>query len=146
MAPGGRKLRELPCEGNGCQATRLTLAIHVWGGAIPLTTIANTVRTNSYSESRTTLKCGFVSSEEALSLRALFWKDTMMKKFSLRLMQSMVILLAAVVLVEAQFATDEPQNEVEVRGTFSIPSGEANFASGANSDSTISFSRDFDFS
>ncbi len=69
-----------------------------------------------------------------------------MKKFSLRLMQSMVILLAAVVLVEAQSATDEPQNEVEVRGTFSIPSGEANFASGANSDSTISFSRDFDFS
>jgi hypothetical protein len=70
----------------------------------------------------------------------------MMKKFSLRLTASMVILLAAVVLVEAQSAAGEPQNEVEVRGTFSIPSGEASFGSAGNSGSTISFSRDFDFS
>jgi hypothetical protein len=70
----------------------------------------------------------------------------MIKKFSLRLMASMVILLTAVVLVEAQSAADEPRNEVEVRGTFSIPSGEASFGSAGNSGSTISFSRDFDFS
>jgi len=70
----------------------------------------------------------------------------MRKKFSLRLMASMVILLAAVVLVKSQSAAGEPQNEVEVRGTFSIPSGEASFGAGGNSDSTISFSRDFDFS
>jgi len=70
----------------------------------------------------------------------------MTKKFSLRLMASMVILLAAVVFVKAQSAAGEPQNEVEVRGTFSIPSGEASFGSGGSSGSTISFSRDFDFS
>src|SRR5215211_5517123 len=70
----------------------------------------------------------------------------MRKTFSLRLMASMVILLAAVVLVKSQSAAGEPQNEVEVRGTFSIPSGEASFGAGGNSDSTISFSRDFDFS
>jgi hypothetical protein len=70
----------------------------------------------------------------------------MRKKFSIRLMTSMVILLATVVLVEAQSAADEPRNEIEVRGTFSIPSGEASFGSGGSSGSTISFSRDFDFS
>jgi hypothetical protein len=69
----------------------------------------------------------------------------MTKKYSLRLMASMVILLASVLLlVKAQ--SGEPQNEVEVRGTFSIPSGEANFGSGGSSGSTISFSKDFDFS
>ena len=69
-----------------------------------------------------------------------------MKKSSIRLMASMVILLTLFVLVEAQSAADEPRNEVEVRGTFSIPSGEASFGSGGSSGSTISFSRDFDFS
>jgi hypothetical protein len=39
----------------------------------------------------------------------------------------------------------QPQNEVEVRGTLSIPSGEASFGNGGNSGSTISFDRDFDF-
>lgn len=67
-----------------------------------------------------------------------------MKQFSIRLMASMLILLATVILVEAQ-SSDGPQNEVEVRGTLSIPSGEANFSSTGNSSSTISFSRDFDF-
>src|SRR5215218_3993850 len=106
MAPGDRELRKLPCEDNGCEATRLTLVIQV-GDDPTQTRIANTVRTDSYIESRTTLKCGFVTSEEALSLRALFWKDTMMKKFSLRLMATMVILLAAVVFVKAQSAAGE---------------------------------------
>src|SRR5215213_2418373 len=71
MAPGDRELRKLPCEGNGCEATRLTLVIQV-GDDPTQTRIANTVRTDSYIESRTTLKCGFVTSEEALSLRGLF--------------------------------------------------------------------------
>lgn len=68
-----------------------------------------------------------------------------MRNILRRFMAGMVILLAAVVVVEAQSAPDELRNEVEVRGTFSIPSGEANFSGSGSSGSTIDFSRDFDF-
>jgi hypothetical protein len=37
------------------------------------------------------------------------------------------------------------QNEVEVRGVLSVPSGEASFSSNGTSGSVISFERDFDF-
>jgi hypothetical protein len=52
---------------------------------------------------------------------------------------------AATVAVHAQSSSDEPRNEVEVRGVYSIPSGDANFSGTADSGSTISFSRDFEF-
>jgi len=48
-----------------------------------------------------------------------------------------------VILAESTQA--QSQNEIEVRGTLSIPSGEANFSGTTNSGSTINFSRDFDF-
>jgi hypothetical protein len=54
-------------------------------------------------------------------------------------------IVAAAVTVHAQSSSDEPRNEVEVRGLYSIPSGEANFSGTGSSGSTISFSRDFAF-
>lgn len=68
-----------------------------------------------------------------------------MKRPFVRLILTVVVSLVAVVGVQAQSSTDEPRNEVEVRGTFSVPSGEASFSGTGSSGSTISFSRDFDF-
>ena len=68
-----------------------------------------------------------------------------MKKPFDHLILIIFVSLVAVVATQAQSSTDEPRNEVEVRGTFSIPSGEASFGVGGSSGSTISFSRDFDF-
>ena len=48
-------------------------------------------------------------------------------------------------VVSGESTHAQPQHEVEVRGTFSIPSGEANFSGTRASGSTIDFSRDFDF-
>jgi hypothetical protein len=53
----------------------------------------------------------------------------------------LIILSTTMLVVQAQSS----QNEIEVRAMFSIPSGEANFSGTADSGSTISFSRDFDF-
>ena len=50
--------------------------------------------------------------------------------------------LIAVVSVNAQ--TSPLKNEIEVRGTVAIPSGEASFSSNGNTGTVISFSRDFD--
>ena len=46
---------------------------------------------------------------------------------------------------DAQSSSDRPRNEIEVRATFSIPSGDANFSGTGASGSTIDFARDFDF-
>ena len=59
-------------------------------------------------------------------------------------------LILAVIFVftltgDAQSSSDQPKNEIEVRGVVSVPSGEANFSGTGASGSTISFSRDFDF-
>ena len=51
--------------------------------------------------------------------------------------------LVAVVSVNAQ--TTPLQNEIEVRGAISVPSGEASFSSNGSTGTVISFSRDFDF-
>ena len=40
---------------------------------------------------------------------------------------------------------DKPKNEVEIRATVSVPSGEANFSGTGAAGSTIDFNRDFDF-
>jgi hypothetical protein len=42
-------------------------------------------------------------------------------------------------------STDQPRNEFEVRGQYSIPSGETRFSTTGNTGSTISFGDDFDF-
>jgi hypothetical protein len=59
-----------------------------------------------------------------------------------QLLSSIVLLLIAVIAVNAQ---DPMYNEIEVRGTVAIPSGEARFSSNGNIGSVIDFSRDFDF-
>lgn len=53
------------------------------------------------------------------------------------------LLLTAFVTVNAQ--DSRPENEIEVRGVLSVPSGEASFSSNGNTGTTISFSNDFDF-
>lgn len=63
--------------------------------------------------------------------------------FSIRqLLPCVLFLLATAMWANAQ---DPKYNEIEVRGTVSIPTGEAQFASGGNLGSVISFERDFDF-
>lgn len=62
---------------------------------------------------------------------------------STKLLILVVALLSAATTVKPQ--TDRPTNEVEVRGVFSTPSGEASFSSNGASGSLISFSEDFDF-
>ena len=57
---------------------------------------------------------------------------------------SMIMVLTFIISVRAQ-SSDQPKNEIEVRGTYSIPSGEANFSGTTASGSTIDFARDFDF-
>jgi hypothetical protein len=45
----------------------------------------------------------------------------------------------------AQAQDTRPRNEIEVRGTISLPSGDANFSGTTDSGSTLDFARDFDF-
>src|SRR5438552_10316880 len=58
---------------------------------------------------------------------------------------SMIMVLAFIIPAHAQHSLVQPKNEIEVRGTYSIPSGEANFSGTSASGSTIDFARDFDF-
>ena len=53
-------------------------------------------------------------------------------------------MLACCVLI-AQAQDTRPRNEIEVRGTISLPSGDANFSGTTASGSTLDFARDFDF-
>src|SRR6185295_6631546 len=57
---------------------------------------------------------------------------------------SVVVLLIAAANVTSQ-TPERPENEIEVRGVLSVPSGEASFSSNGASGSVISFSNDFDF-
>jgi hypothetical protein len=53
--------------------------------------------------------------------------------------------LPAFATVSLGQSSDRPLNEIDVRITFTVPSGEANFSGTNNSGDTISFDRDFDF-
>ena len=55
------------------------------------------------------------------------------------------LLIAFAITAQAQTPDAGPRNEIEIRGTVAIPSGEANFSNTSNPDSTLNFSRDFDF-
>ena len=55
-----------------------------------------------------------------------------------------VILFVAFAATYAQ-STDQPRNEIEVRGNVSIPTGSANFSGTTDSAQTIDFGRDFSF-
>ena len=59
-------------------------------------------------------------------------------------MATVVLLLIAAANVTSQ-TPERPENEVEVRGVLSVPSGEASFTSSGTAGSVISFSDDFDF-
>src|SRR6185369_16396579 len=56
-----------------------------------------------------------------------------------------VIVLFLIAPVANSQVPEGSQNEVEVRGVLSVPSGEASFSSSGASGSVISFDRDFDF-
>ena len=60
------------------------------------------------------------------------------------IMAALTLMLIAAPMVKSQ-TTDRPNNEIEVRGVLSIPSGDASFSSNGTAGSEISFSRDFDF-
>src|SRR5436190_72714 len=54
------------------------------------------------------------------------------------------VLFAAFGAAYAQ-SSDVPRNEIEVRGSLTVPTGNANFSGTTNSNNTIDFKRDFDF-
>jgi len=56
-----------------------------------------------------------------------------------------LFVLAFLASAAAQSSADKPNNEIEVRGVFAIPTGSANFSDTTNAGSTIDFRRDFDF-
>jgi hypothetical protein len=58
---------------------------------------------------------------------------------------SMIMVLAFIIPARAQHSSIQPKNEIEIRATYSIPSGEANFSGTGASGSTLDFARDFDF-
>jgi hypothetical protein len=58
---------------------------------------------------------------------------------------AVLILCLTAVTAQAQSSSDKPQNEIEVRATYTIPKGEADFSGTTSSGSTISLDRDFDF-
>jgi len=55
-----------------------------------------------------------------------------------------VILFVAFAAANGQ-STDQPRNEIEVRGNVSIPTGSADFSGTTDSSQTIDFARDFSF-
>ena len=57
---------------------------------------------------------------------------------------TLIVLLTIAAVTKSQ-TTDPLNNEIEVRGILSIPSGEANFSANGAAGSIISFDRDFDF-
>ena len=54
-----------------------------------------------------------------------------------------IFLLTVVAVASAQ--STQPKNEIEIRATVSVPSGEANFSGTNDAGSTLDFNRDFDF-
>lgn len=68
-----------------------------------------------------------------------------MRKSFLVLTFVLATVLAIVAAVNAQSSSDRPSSEIEIRATFSIPSGDANFSGTTSSGSTLDFARDFDF-
>jgi len=66
-------------------------------------------------------------------------------------MRRLAIQILAVAIVVAAGTTaysqkDKPKNEIEIRATVAVPSGEANFSGTGAAGSTIDFNRDSDFS
>jgi hypothetical protein len=68
---------------------------------------------------------------------------TKMQKMFRRLTIFVLVVLAAAATARAQ--SDGQQNEIEVRGVYSIPSGDASFSTTTTHGTDLSFGRDFDF-
>ena len=68
-----------------------------------------------------------------------------MRNFVPRAAAITFITLVFAAALDAQSTADEPRHEIEARGVYSIPSGDASFSTTGNQGSTISFDRDFDF-
>ena len=66
------------------------------------------------------------------------------KRFSILIFNALIV-IAQPFAAPAQSSSDKPKNEIEIRGTYAVPSGEANFSGTGASGSTIDFHRDFDF-
>jgi opacity protein-like surface antigen len=58
----------------------------------------------------------------------------------------LVIITVMTVAATAFAQSDKPKNEIEIRATVAVPSGEANFSGTNDPGSTIDFNRDFQFS
>jgi hypothetical protein len=69
-----------------------------------------------------------------------------MKKVLARSVAAQALIVLMTAAAQAQSSTDRWNNEIEVRGLVSVPSGEARFSLPASPGSAIDFSRDFDFS
>jgi hypothetical protein len=68
-----------------------------------------------------------------------------MNRLAKHLVVAASLLLLLVLTAPAQTSTDKPQNEIEVHGIYSIPSGESQFSTTGSAGSVIDFGRDFDF-
>jgi len=68
-----------------------------------------------------------------------------MRKFLRNLATAASIALIPAAAVYAQTPSDTPRNEIELRGTISIPSGDASFAGTTSGGTDIDFKKDFDF-
>jgi len=68
-----------------------------------------------------------------------------MRRDFLLLILAVVTVLLIVTTLHAQTSSGRPKHEIEIRGTFSIPSGDANFSGTTDAGSTLDFARDFDF-
>ena len=55
------------------------------------------------------------------------------------------LLILGVLVGSLQAQSDRPKNEIEARGTWGVPTGDANFSGTTSSNQTVDFSRDFDF-
>lgn len=68
-----------------------------------------------------------------------------MRKLITYILAGALILFVLVIVSFGQSGSDQPRNEIEVRGKVTIPTGSANFSGTTNSDQTIDFGRDFSF-
>lgn len=68
-----------------------------------------------------------------------------MRNLIRHMIASAVGLFVACAAAYGQSPTDQPRNEIEVRGDVSIPTGSANFSGTTDSNQTIDFERDFSF-
>ncbi|HKP39028.1 MAG TPA: hypothetical protein VJT71_19375 [Pyrinomonadaceae bacterium] len=68
-----------------------------------------------------------------------------MRNFCTSIVSATFVLMALSCVASGQSSPNTPRNEIELRGSVSVPSGEANFSGTNDAESTLDFNRDFDF-